>query len=93
VRRHGREILSGDSALGDSPVEPEALTKLAADADAQALRRCLETLEENQRRSVMLAFVEGFSHGEIAKRLSAPLGTVKSWVRRGLMALKGCLAT
>jgi RNA polymerase sigma-70 factor, ECF subfamily len=92
VRRHGREILSGDSALGDSPVEPEALTKLAADADAQALRRCLETLEENQRRSVMLAFVEGFSHGEIAKQLSAPLGTVKSWVRRGLMALKGCLS-
>lgn len=92
VRRHGREILSGDSALGDTAVEPEALTKLDSDADAAALRRCLETLEENQRRSVLLAFVDGFSHGEIANRLSAPLGTVKSWVRRGLIALKGCLS-
>jgi RNA polymerase sigma-70 factor (ECF subfamily) len=92
VRRHGREVLSGDSALGDTAVEPDALAKLEADADAKALRRCLETLEENQRRSVLLAFVEGFSHGDIAKRLSAPLGTVKSWIRRGLIALKGCLS-
>lgn len=92
VRRHSREILSGDSALGDSAVEPDVLAKLDADADAQALRRCLETLEDNQRRSVLLAFVDGLSHGDIAKRLSAPLGTVKSWVRRGLIALKGCLS-
>ena len=92
VRRHSREILSGDSALGDSAVEPDVLTKLDADADAQALRRCLETLEDNQRRSVLLAFVDGLSHGDIANRLSAPLGTVKSWVRRGLIALKGCLS-
>ena len=92
VRRHSREILSGDSALGDSAVEPDVLAKLDADADAQALRRCLETLEDNQRRSVLLAFVDGLSHGDIANRLSAPLGTVKSWVRRGLIALKGCLS-
>jgi len=92
VRRQAREILSGDSALGDLPVEPEALAKLSADADAEALRRCLESLDENQRRSVILAFLEGFSHADIANRLSTPLGTVKSWVRRGLIALKGCLS-
>jgi RNA polymerase sigma-70 factor (ECF subfamily) len=92
VRRHGREILTGDPALGDTAVEPDALAKLDADADAQALRRCLETLEDNQRRSVLLAFIDGLSHVDIASRLSAPLGTVKSWVRRGLIALKGCLA-
>jgi len=92
LRRHSRETLSGDSALGDLAVEPDVLAKLDADADAAALRRCLEQLEENQRRSVVLAFVEGFSHADIAKRLSAPLGTVKSWVRRGLIALKGCLS-
>lgn len=92
VRRHGREILSGDSALGDSAVEPDVLAKLDADADTAALRRCLALLEDNQRRSVLLAFVDGFSHADIAARLAAPLGTVKSWVRRGLIALKGCLS-
>jgi RNA polymerase sigma-70 factor (ECF subfamily) len=92
VRRHGREILSGDPALGDAMVEPDVLAKLDADADARALRRCLEALDDNQRRSVLLAFVDGLSHVEIAGRLSTPLGTVKSWVRRGLIALKGCLS-
>ncbi|HLY05265.1 MAG TPA: sigma-70 family RNA polymerase sigma factor [Rhizomicrobium sp.] len=92
LRGQGREIPSGDSALGDVAVEPDVLAKLDADADAAALRRCLGQLEENQRSSVMLAFVDGFSHADIAKRLSAPLGTVKSWVRRGLIALKACLS-
>jgi RNA polymerase sigma-70 factor (ECF subfamily) len=92
VRRHGREILSGDSALGDVATEPDVLAKLDAEADARALRRCLEMLEDNQRRSVLLAFVDGLTHVEIASRLSTPLGTIKSWVRRGLIALKGCLS-
>lgn len=91
VRKHGREILSGDPTLGEAAVEPEALSRLDADADATALRHCLEALEANQRRSIILAFVDGLSHSEIATRISAPLGTVKSWVRRGLAALKGCL--
>jgi RNA polymerase sigma-70 factor (ECF subfamily) len=92
VRRHGREMLSGDPTLGDAMVQPEVLAKLDADADARALRQCLEALDVNQRRSVLLAFVDGLSHAEIAGRLATPLGTVKSWVRRGLIALKGCLS-
>lgn len=56
-----------------------------------ALRRCLELLDESQRRCVVLAFVDGFSHAEIAQRLATPLGNVKSWVRRGLLSLRSCL--
>ena len=62
------------------------------DARAQgALKRCLEGLEQNQRRCIVLAFVDGFSHAEIAARLPAPRGSVKSWVRRVLLSLRSCL--
>ena len=73
------------------PVEPEAFAKLDSAADSAALRRCLGLLDDNQRRCLLLAFVDGFSHVDIAASLKAPLGSVKSWVRRGLIALKGCL--
>jgi RNA polymerase sigma-70 factor (ECF subfamily) len=92
VRKSGRETLTGDPALGDVAVEPDILSELDAKTQSEALRRCMEQLEDNQRRCVVLAFVDGFSHTEIAERLTAPLGSVKSWVRRGLIALKGCLS-
>ena len=68
---------------------------LAGDADhAQsmtALRRCMATLQDEQRKSVLLAYYEGYTHHELSRRLEAPLGTVKSWVRRGLQRLRECL--
>jgi RNA polymerase sigma-70 factor (ECF subfamily) len=91
VRKLRREVLSGDPGLGDAPIEPDVLERIGADAQATALRRCLQSLDDNQRRCILLAFVDGFSHADIAERLAAPLGSVKSWVRRGLIALKGCL--
>ena len=42
---------------------------------------------------VVLAFVDGLSHSELAVRMNAPLGTVKSWIRRSLMSLRECLAS
>lgn len=91
VRRHGRETLSGNPALGEGSFEPDVIERIDAKAGASALRRCLGVLDDNQRRCVVLAFVDGFSHSEIAARLAAPIGTVKSWVRRGLLALRSCL--
>jgi len=38
-----------------------------------------------------MAYVKGYTHGEIAGRLRMPLGTVKSWIRRGLTALRECM--
>jgi RNA polymerase sigma-70 factor (ECF subfamily) len=55
------------------------------------LERCMQGLQEEQRASVLLAYYEGYTHLELAKRLKAPLGTVKSWVRRGLQHLRECL--
>jgi RNA polymerase sigma-70 factor (ECF subfamily) len=53
---------------------------------------CLGTLEETRRRGILLAYIYGYSHGEIAGRLRIPLGTAKSWIRRGLTSLRECMA-
>lgn len=55
------------------------------------LERCMNGLQDTERRSVMLAYYEGYTHPELATAMSAPLGTVKSWVRRGLAKLRACL--
>ncbi len=89
-RRTTREHTDADmSDLVDE--QPDALTVLVGRDDARALHACLETLEPTQRQAVALAFFEGLSHGQLAAHLKAPLGTVKSWVRRALAALRHCL--
>ena len=61
-------------------------------AEADALKRCLANLDPPRRRAVLLAYVSGLTHGEIAGRLGAPLGTVKAWIRRSLLSLKACMS-
>jgi RNA polymerase sigma-70 factor, ECF subfamily len=72
---------------------PGPMDQLMAAGDAQALARCLRELEGKQRQSIMLAFFHGMTHSELAGHMKQPLGTVKTWVRRGLERLKGCLGT
>ncbi len=60
--------------------------------DADALERCLQQLEETRRNCVMHAFVDGYTHEQIAALLHTPLGTVKSWIRRSLASLRECMA-
>ena len=62
-----------------------------AESEAGAVQKCLSTLQGAQQQSIALAYYKGLSHGEIATHLGAPLGSVKTWVRRGLIALKTCL--
>ena len=60
----------------------------SAASDAAALSACLGGLSPPQRHSLVLAYCDGLSHTEIAQRLGRPVGTVKSWVRRGLRELR-----
>jgi RNA polymerase sigma-70 factor (ECF subfamily) len=66
----------------DGAIEGEGIAKL---------RDCMRCLSDEQRRSVLLAYYEGYTHQELAQALKAPLGSVKSWVRRGLFRLRDCL--
>ncbi|HUR40380.1 MAG TPA: sigma-70 family RNA polymerase sigma factor [Verrucomicrobiae bacterium] len=78
--------------LLDAPDEssgPE--DRAVAGAGLDHLERCMKGLSDEQRRSVLLAYYEGYTHTELARRMKAPMGTVKSWVRRGLLQLRDCL--
>ena len=70
---------------------PGPMESLMASSEAAALARCMQQLEAKQRQSIMLAFHHGLSHSEVAGHMKQPLGTVKTWVRRGLERLKLCL--
>jgi RNA polymerase sigma-70 factor, ECF subfamily len=58
---------------------------------AELMERCLALLSDVQNRCLKLAFVDGNSHEDIARLMGSPLGTVKSWIRRGLRSLRQCL--
>lgn len=77
-----------DTVADDAPGPLELLSRAS---QARALAACMGTLSAQQRQSVALAFFDGLSHAEVAQAMREPLGTVKSWVRRALMALKSCL--
>jgi len=70
---------------------PGPLDLLGLASDQRELAHCMGRLTAPQRQSVALAFFDGLSHAEVAAHLREPLGTVKSWVRRALATLKGCL--
>ena len=70
---------------------PSPMDLLLSSADALAVKGCVELLEVGQKQAIALAFYQGLSHSELARHLRQPLGTVKSWVRRGLERLKACL--
>lgn len=70
---------------------PGPLDLLGMASQKRELSACMEKLTPPQRQSVALAFFDGLSHAEVAAQLREPLGTVKSWVRRALSTLKGCL--
>ena len=77
-----------DAAEEAAPMTESALARLP---ETSALRRCLERLDAKRRSVVVLAYVHGLSHGELAGKLGVPLGTVKSWVRRSLISLQECM--
>lgn len=90
VRRRGREQGGYEPPEQVDPA-PDALDLMVASAEGEALKRCLEELEPARRNLVLRAFTEGLSHADIATQTGTPLGTVKSWIRRSLAALKRCL--
>ena len=86
LRDEGR-FVSHDDKIEEAATE-SALARLP---ELSALRRCLEQLDAQRRAVLVLAYVHGLSHGELAGRLGVPLGTVKSWVRRSLISLQECM--
>ena len=87
-------LTSDDDDAPEYDLPSEAMTPaemLLAGAEARSVRDCVEALDAGPKQAIALAFYQGLSHSELAAHLREPLGTVKSWVRRGLERLKNCL--
>jgi RNA polymerase sigma-70 factor (ECF subfamily) len=89
LERGGEDYDLMVEAVADDSPGPEL--QLGSSREAKALAQCLEQLSGNQRQSIALAYVHGLSHAELAMHMREPLGTVKTWIRRGLEKLRGCL--
>jgi len=71
---------------------PNPMDMADASEQAWALHQCLQQLEGPQREVVSLAYLRDLSHSELAEQLKLPLGTVKTWIRRGIEKLRICMA-
>ncbi len=84
--------MESDLALADVPdPHPSPEDSAAAAQETNRLHLCLEKLKPVQRNAIRTAFFEGVTYAELAERQNVPLGTMKTWVRRGLLKLKDCL--
>lgn len=92
VRREGRITEISDDVLENVADNVQPADDWLCDMeDHEALRKCLETLRADHRKSIRLAYFEGYTQSELANHIGVPIGTIKSWISRGLVGLKGCL--
>lgn len=92
VRRKAGKVFVDDGALDNLESDDEsAVALLERQDDITKLRKCLEGLEAEKRKMVCLAYLDGMSREDLAHKFGKPEGTVKTWLRRSLMQLKGCL--
>ncbi|RMP61675.1 hypothetical protein ALQ18_00374 [Pseudomonas marginalis pv. marginalis] len=88
VRNHYREVaLSEEHEHLAAPDD-----RFEFSARSGQIYHCLEQLDPARRRCILHAYVDGYSHSEIAQKLDTPLGTVKAWIKRSLAALRECMA-
>lgn len=83
--------------VGEDILELPDPAKLASEQvelseDLQRLEQCLGELDPDRRDAIRLAYLDGLSRNDLATRFSVPVGTVKTWLHRGLKQLKDCLA-
>ena len=83
-----------DETLADTLAAdaPSPMDTAQASQQAWALHQCLARLDNKQREVVSLAYIRDLSHSELSQQLKLPLGTVKTWIRRGLDQMRQCMA-
>jgi RNA polymerase sigma-70 factor (ECF subfamily) len=86
--RRTEPIESADEVSDPAPAAEE---RVGQAQEEQRLARCLEELEARHAAAIRAAFLDGATYDELARRMDVPLGTMKSWIRRGLLKLRACL--
>ncbi|MDT0582205.1 sigma-70 family RNA polymerase sigma factor [Brumicola blandensis] len=82
----------GVADLDSIPSSNIEASESESDHETGKLSRCMNELDHMQRQAIHLAYFNGCSHGEVVAHMEKPLGTIKSWIRRGLQALERCLS-
>ncbi|WP_349972681.1 sigma-70 family RNA polymerase sigma factor [Pseudomonas caspiana] len=96
IRNNAREVQSEDEDEHDEAQATLEGWNVTVDSfdwrvNPGRIEFCLEQLEPVRRNCVFHAYVDGYSHQEIAQKIGAPLGTVKAWIKRSLNALRECI--
>jgi RNA polymerase sigma-70 factor (ECF subfamily) len=86
-------LVSDEAAEPAADSHADALTNLITSENAEKIRSALAVLEPEQKRAIELAYYDGMSHSEVAEALKKPLGTVKTYIRQGLIRLREGLRT
>lgn len=87
MRKQSRDAYSEESEIelaNTASVNP-------FNTDYMSVSHCLAELKTEQRECIQKAYLDGLTHRELAERMSSPVGTIKTWIHRGLMQLRECL--
>jgi RNA polymerase sigma-70 factor, ECF subfamily len=93
IRRTDPRTVAFDDGL-EATLESDAVGpdgRAMRSQQAVALERCLKRLDPGQRQAIAFAYYQGLTHSELAATLRVPIGTVKTWIRRGLEKMRRCL--
>lgn len=94
LRNRPQEAELGDDAFYEQWASADLgpFEQMADKKELSALLSCMQTLSATQRQAIALSYFHGMAHEQLAQHLAQPLGSIKTWVRRGLIALKSCLS-
>lgn len=96
VRYRALDLMRYHNVRNEVVLENESLTQAGNTplntTEKRRLAECIGELDEQQRQAIHLAFYGGLSHQEVVRHMDTPLGTIKSWIRRGLQSLHRCLS-
>jgi RNA polymerase sigma-70 factor (ECF subfamily) len=84
-------IAPEEDAAQVSDTAPLADMVIEHDQHSMRLFACLDELEERHGMAIRSAFLDGLTYAQLADRMAVPIGTMKSWIRRGLQRLKACI--
>jgi RNA polymerase sigma-70 factor, ECF subfamily len=94
VKRASGAVTRDDTALTVIPFNGRsALDEIEASDDVKRLRRAIEALDPMRRKLVVAAYIQGQSREQLAERFGAPVNTIKTWLRRSLLAVRECLGS
>lgn len=100
VRYRSLDILRRETTLSGRQQSFDELTDVLFYEDAEQgadhlavsqLQACLAALESSQRKSLLLTYYYGLSNSDLVNKLKSPLGTIKSWIRRGMQRVRECM--